>query len=247
MSEKITSWVDHLEELRKRLIYVGIFLSVSFIGGLFIHKQLIDVLTRPLKALGLPLYFTAPTEGFMIVLKASLFFAIFVTFPFVLWHLWQFVRPGLHPKERKAVFPMFTISLLLFLVGASFAYFLVLPTALRFLLSFGSAHFQPLLSVGRYSSFAAFMIISFGISFNLPLVLIALAQLNIVSAPWLRHIRKFVILGIFIFAAIITPSPDALSQILLGVPMLILFEATIIVVSLVEKRRKAPEPEKIDV
>ncbi len=241
MSEKIIPWVDHLEELRKRIIFIAVCLAVFFVIGLGFHKLLLEILTLPLKPLNSSLYFTAPAEGFLIALKASLLFSVIATIPFVLWHLWQFIKPGLLKHEQKAIFPLFTVSVSLFLIGISFCYFLVLPTALNFLLSFGTQYFQPLLSVSRYASFVCFMLLGFGLSFNLPIVIIALAQLGIVTAPWLRHQRKFVILGIFVMAAIMTPSPDALSQVLLAVPLFILYEATIIVVGFIEKKKTASE------
>jgi len=237
MSEKIIPWVEHLEELRKRVIAIAISLAVFFCLGLVIHQWLIAIIQFPLGNLDTPLYFTAPAEGFLVALKASLFFSFFCTTPVVLWQLWQFLKPGLLENEKKAVFPLFTVSVSLFLIGVSFCYFLVLPTALKFLLGFGSSHFQPLLSVSRYSSFVCFMLLGFGISFNLPIVVLALAHLNIVSAAWLRHQRKFVLLGIVVLAAVLTPSPDALSQILLAIPLFVLYEATILVVSWLEKRK----------
>lgn len=237
-------WIDHLEELRHRLLICAGFLAAFFALGLAIQKQLIALLIRPLRDLSTSLYFTSPAEGFLVALKVAFFFAILAALPVVLWHLWQFVKPGLAEKERSALFPLFLISVGLFLTGVLFCYFLVLPTALKFLLSFSSAYFKPLLSVGHYSSFVGFMLLAFGISFDLPLVVIGLAQLGIVTSAWLRHQRKFVVLGIFILAAILTPSPDVISQVLLAIPLLLLFEATIWVTALLERQSRSQDTEK---
>ncbi|MBI4971143.1 MAG: twin-arginine translocase subunit TatC [Candidatus Omnitrophica bacterium] len=237
MSNKELHWTEHLEELRRRIIFVVIFLAIFFVVGLFIHRPLIHLLTWPLEGLSTSLYFTSPEEGFMVTLKVALFFGLFATFPFILWQLWAFVRPGLEEKEGVGIFVVFLAATALFLFGSLFCYFLVLPTALKFLLSFTAAEFKPLLSVGKYSSFVGFMILAFGISFNLPLLVIGLAQVGIVTAAWLRHQRKIVILGIFIIAAILTPSPDVISQLMLATPLLVLFEITILITAWMEKRK----------
>ena len=237
MSDQELHWTEHLEELRRRLIISVAVLAVFFIAGLFISRPLIRVLTWPLEGLATSLYFTSPEEGFMVTMKVALFFSFFATFPIILWQLWQFVRPGLEEKERVGLFILFLVSFGLFLFGSLFCYFLVLPTALKFLLAFGSAEFKPLLSVGKYSSFVGFMILSFGISFNLPMVIIGLAQVGIVTAAWLRHQRKVVVLGIFILAAILTPSPDVISQLMMAAPLFVLFEITVIVTSWMEKQK----------
>ncbi len=229
-------WTDHLEEFRRRLIVCLTVLAVFFAAGLAIHKKLLAVFTRPLQNLDAPLYFTAPAEGFLVVLKVAFFFALFAAMPFVIWQLWLFVKPGLEKQERTGVLCVFGASAILFLFGALFCYFLVLPVALKFLLGFGSAEFKPLLSVGHYSSFVGFMILAFAISFNFPLVLLGLAMAGILTAAWLRHSRKFVVLGIFILAAILTPSPDVISQLLLAAPLLLMFEITIFIISLMEKK-----------
>lgn len=241
MSDQELHWTEHLEELRKRLIVSVAVLGVFFVAGLFISRQLISVLTWPLQGLDTSLYFTSPEEGFMVTMKVALFFSFFATFPIILWQLWQFVRPGLDEKERVGLFVLFVVSFGLFLFGALFCYFLVLPTALKFLLSFGSAQFKPLLSVGKYSSFVGFTIFAFGISFNLPLVIIGLAQVGVVTAAWLRHQRKVVVLAIFIIAAVLTPSPDVISQLMLAAPLLILFEITILVTAWMEKQKSVTQ------
>ena len=237
MSDQAIHWTEHLEELRKRMIISLSFLGAFFILGLFLHRPLIRILTWPLEGLSAPLYFTSPEEGFMVTLKVALFFGLIMGFPFILWQLWKFVNPGLQENERGGLFIAFLVSFALFLFGVAFCYFLVLPTALKFLLGFGSVEFRPLLSVGKYSSFVGFMMLAFGISFNLPLVLIALAQVGIVTAAWLRHQRKIVVLSIFILAAILTPSPDLISQLMLAAPLLVLFEITILVTAWMEKKK----------
>jgi len=237
MTDAEKPWVEHLEEIRRRILVSLGFLAGFFIIGLVMYKSLIRILTWPLQHLSTSLYFTSPEEGFMVMLKVALFFAFFATFPILLWQFWQFVRPGLTDQERGGLFVMFVIATALFLFGSLFCYFLVLPTALKFLLSFGSTEFRPLLSVGKYSSFVGFMILAFGISFNLPILLIGLAQAGIVTTAWLRHQRKFVILGIFILAAILTPSPDVVSQLMMALPLFLLFEITVLVTAWLEKQK----------
>ncbi len=237
MADREIPWIDHLEEMRRRILASLVFLSVMFAGGIAVHKQLIKILTWPLSGLSTPLYFTSPAEGFVVALKVALFFALFVSMPFILWQLWQFLKPALFEHERTGIFILFSAATLMFVIGSAFCYFLVLPVALNFLLGFGSAEFKPLLSVGHYSSFVGFMVLGFGIAFNFPLVIIGLAQAGIVTAQWLRHIRKFVVLGIIILAAVLTPSPDVISQLLLAAPLWVFFEITIVVTSIIEKKR----------
>jgi sec-independent protein translocase protein TatC len=211
------SLIGHMEELRRKLIICILTVLACSIFSYFYSDKILTILKRP---------FIAPQEPFIITLKIALFGGIIFALPMITYQVWQFISSGLKKKEKRHLLFYSPFSLLLFLSGASFAYFLVVPVGLRFLLSFGGSSLQPMISISKYLSFITLMILAFGIVFELPLVFLFLARMGIVTPQFLAKKRKVFIIAIFVLAAILTP-PDVFTQILLAAPLLILYEVSI--------------------
>ena len=246
-SENESGFVSHLTELRKRLIYSFIFLFIFFIVCYFFSENLYGFLVEPfakaVKESGIQrrLIFTALQETFLTYLKVSFFTAFFVTFPFILIQIWKFIAPGLYKHEKVAIIPYLVLTPILFFLGGMLVYYLIMPLAIKFFLSFESAGLSTGLpiqleaKVNEYLSLVMKLIFAFGISFQLPVVLSLLARIGIVDAQFLREKRKYVVVRIFGAAAILTP-PDPITQIGLAIPLLILYELSIFSVSIIQKK-----------
>jgi sec-independent protein translocase protein TatC len=223
---KVMSFLEHLEELRKRLIKsISSILAFSIIIYFFSEK-IINYLAQPVGVT----YFTSPTEAFAVRIKLSLILGLIVSIPVIVYQFWMFVAPGLTKREVKYTIPVVILSSLFFLGGAVFCYFLVLPLGIKFLLGYQTERLLPLIKIGDYITFIAWMVLAFGVVFQLPIVTFFLGKLGIVSAKTLSTGRKYAFLGILILAAVLTPSPDVFSQLLLAVPLYFLYEVSIIVV-----------------
>jgi sec-independent protein translocase protein TatC len=223
---KVMSFLDHLEELRRRLIKSIASILIFSIVIYFFSEQIINYVAKPVGVT----YFTSPTEAFSVRIKISLILGLMVSVPVILYQLWLFVVPGLTKKEVKYVIPVVFFSTLFFFGGAVFCYFLVLPLGIKFLLGYQTERLLPLIKIGDYVTFIAWMVLAFGLVFQLPIVTFFLGKLGIVSAHSLRKGRKFAFLAILILAAVLTPSPDVFSQLMLAVPLYVLYEVSIIVV-----------------
>ncbi len=217
----------HLEELRGRLIKIAISIFVGFFVCWPFKKQILLLLERPLPStLKGKLVFLSPTEGFFTLLKICFFGGFILAFPFIVYQIWKFIEPGLYEHERKFVGPFILFSMLFFAIGALFAYFVIIPFALRFLLSFTGNLLVPQITIGNYVSFVIQLSSAFGIVFLLPVFVALLAKLGVVNYKMLERNRKYAIVIIFIVAAILTP-PDVFSQVLMAVPLLLLYELSI--------------------
>lgn len=237
MEEAKKSFIEHLEELRFRIIVCLVFLCVNTIISYFFAPAIFSWLTYPLKGLVEKLVFLRPTEAFLVRIKVSFLSGVFISSPVFLYQFWSFITPGLRQKERRIFFPFLISSLLLFLGGAGFSYFLVLPLGLKFFLRFATEQMVPMLTVSSYISFLGILLLAFGIVFELPLLIMLLTHLRIISASLLAGKRLYAIVGIFIVAAFLTP-PDVITQILLAVPLLILYEISILMAKMVERKRR---------
>jgi len=222
MQEKLTL-VGHIEELRKRIIIC--FVTV-FICGVFCYYYSDEILMFISKPAG-KFVFLKPTEAFVTRIKVAFYSGFFISMPVVIYQIWKFINPGLLEKERHIIYWVIPFSYLLFVFGAVFAFFGVLPTGMRFLLNCGTENIQPMISISSYISFVTIFILAFGIIFQLPLVILVLTKLGIVSPEWLIQQRKYAILVIFIISGIITPGPDIFSQFLMAIPTLLLYEISI--------------------
>ncbi len=238
------SLTDHLAELRKRLSRALIAVGVGFFACYYFKEWIFDIITRPLTA-ALPknsyLIYTGLTEAFFVYMKLAFFASIIVTSPFILYQIWKFISPGLLAHEKKYVVPFVISSSLLFISGILFGYFVALPPAFEFFVSFNNKYLQALISFSDYLSLFVTFLLGFGLSFELPVFIFFLAKLGIVNAQMLSKQRRYAILVIFIVAAILTPSPDALSQILMAIPLMFLYEVSIFVARFVEKKKATTE------
>lgn len=237
-------FLDHLEEMRWRLIWSLLALTVGFVIGFVIVDQLdvLGLLMRPItpELAGGKLYFTSPIEPFTITLKLAFFVGVVLASPVIIWQLWKFLSPALYARERRIVLPVSIVAVLLFLAGVAMAYFLILPTAIKVLFGFQSASLQPIVTANEYFGFAAQVVIAFGAIFEIPLVLLILVYLRVISAGFLSRNRRFAIAGNAFLAMVLAP-PDLISMTLMMVPVQLLYEITVVVARVMERRRARAE------
>ena len=241
------NFVSHLTELRKRLINSFIFLFVFFIICYFfsdhIYGFLVDPYAQAVQDDGTErrLIFTALQETFLTYLKVSFFAAFFITSPFILIQVWKFIAPGLYKHEKLAIMPYLVATPILFFLGGILVYYLIMPLAIKFFLSFESTGITTNLpiqleaKVNEYLSLVMKLIFAFGLSFQLPVVLSLLARIGVIDSKFLKERRKYVVVIIFAAAALLTP-PDPVTQIGLAIPLLILYELSILSVKVIEKK-----------
>jgi sec-independent protein translocase protein TatC len=241
------SFVSHLTELRSRLMSTFLFLLVTFVVCYIFSEQIYSFLVKPYSDaiiennLERRLIFTALHEAFLTYLKVAFFTSFFITSPIFLTQIWKFVAPGLYKNEKKALLPYLISTPILFLLGGMLVYYLIMPLAIDFFLSFESAAednsiaIQLEAKVNEYLSLIMRLIFAFGISFQLPVVLSLLARIGIIDSQYLRTRRKYVVVIIFAVAAVLTP-PDPITQIGLALPLLLLYEISILTVKLIEKK-----------
>jgi sec-independent protein translocase protein TatC len=227
--EKIP-FTDHLEELRKRLIVCFIAVGVGFVLSYGFKEKLFQILTRPLIGVMQPgdkLIFTGLPEAFFTYLKVAFLSGIILAAPVIFYEFWMFVAPGLYDKEKRLMVPVVVLSTVFFVGGAFFGYFIVFPFGFKFFLGFASETIRPLPSMREYLGFASKLLLAFGVVFELPLIITFLAKLGMVSVSFLKKNRKYAILLFFIGAAILTP-PDVVTQIMMALPLIVLYEISII-------------------
>lgn len=246
MEEEKMPLTSHLEELRKRLIRILIVVGVGFVACYFFREHLYYVITRPLVSVlpkGSHMIFTGLPEAFFVYMKICFFASLFLTSPFTFYQVWKFVSPGLYPHERRYVVPFVLSSTFLFLAGITFGYFIVLPPAFEFFVSFSTDFLKPMISFREYLSFSLKLLLAFGLSFELPVLIFFLTKIGIVSSRLLKRQRKYAILIIFILAAILTPSPDAFTQILMALPLMVLYELSIFLAKFAERKKAVKNEE----
>jgi sec-independent protein translocase protein TatC len=223
------SVVDHLRELRDRIIWSLIAIAVGATLVFIFFGPIVHFLITPYKSqTGKGLIYTGVIEGFMVRIKVAAYGGLIVASPVVFFHLWRFITPGLNPKEKRYAIP-FTVSSVILFAGGSVVAVFTFPKALQFLLSVGGRDLDPLLSAGSYLTLVFLMILAFGVSFEFPIVMMFLLLARVVTTQTLRKTRKYTFLGIVIFAAVITPSQDPISLFAMAIPMYLLFEITILI------------------
>ena len=239
------TFLEHLEDLRKRLfnIFVGVF--AALVPSWFFAKDLYRIIARPVTQYlpaGTKLAFTHLTAPFMLYMKIAFLAALIFTSPFVFLQIWYFVAPGLYQKEKKYVFPFVFFTTVFFIGGILFAYTLVFPWACRFFLQLGS-DFQPVITVDQYFSFALRVLLGIGLVFELPTLIYFLSKIGVITARWMVRNFKYAVLVIFVVAAVITPTPDAITQSIVAGSMIALYGLSILIAFVVgrnkERKRRA--------
>ena len=233
----------HLIDLRKRLLIRALSVIVCFIICFNFWAPLLDFMTAPLKAV-LPdnsnIIFTQVAEPFFTAMKVAFFAGLLLALPIIFWQFWLFVAPGLYENEKKYVIPFVLSATVMFAVGSAFCYYFVVPVGFAFLINFGGTLFQALPSIGDYVGFFTKIVVAFGISFELPVVTFFLAKIGMITDESLKGFFRYAVVGIFIFAAIMTP-PDVLSQFMLAIPLIGLYSLSILIAKMVN-----PAPKDID-
>jgi len=242
------TFLEHLEDLRKRLFYSFIVVIAVVIPAWFFSKDIYNILAIPVTKYlpeGEKLAFTTLTAPFMLYIKTSFLAAIFITSPYIFYQFWLFVAPGLYRKEKKYVIPFVLFTTIFFSLGATFAYFVVFPFACRFFLGLGS-EFQAVITVDKYFSLALRVILGIALVFEMPTLVFFLSRMGLVTSKWMLKNFKYAVLAIFIIAAIITPTPDMVTQSIIAFPMLGLYGLSILIAFFSQKKRdkKAKESEE---
>jgi sec-independent protein translocase protein TatC len=221
---KEQSFWEHIGELRKRIIYIILFLIPSFIFSFIFSDYILTIISKPVG----DLYFFSPIEAFSVKLKLSFLCSIFISFPFIIYQIWKFIEPALYSNEKKILIIGLISSLILFYSGSLLSIFIITPIGVKFLMSFSTENLKALIRANDYLNFLLFMTLSFGFLFQIPIVMTILSAFKLINPKFYSRNRKIIILLIFIISAIITPTVDAFSMLLLVIPLIIIFEIGII-------------------
>ena len=236
-------FMEHLGELRVRIMRSLIALLIGLAIAFPFSQRVVDWLARPIQKSGNTLVFLAVTEAFWVQMKVALFVGLFIAAPGILWQVWRFVEPGLHGHEKKYAVPFVVIGSLLFIAGGAFSLLIVTPGAITFLLSYARPGLQPMISIGNYIDFLLKFTLAFGAVFEVPLAMTLAARMGLVTPKQFSKNRKYAILGAFIAAAVLTPTPDMVNQSLMAGPIIVLYELGIVAARLFGRRRRAPVTE----
>ncbi len=240
-----TPFTDHLTELRDRLVRCFIAVGVGFVVAYCFKEKLFDILMAPLvKAMGenQKMIFTGLPEAFFTYLKVALLTGIVAAVPVLFYEFWMFVSPGLYRQEKKFLIPVVLLSIFFFAIGSSFGYFIVFPYGFQFFLGFASETIQAMPSMKEYLGFASKMLLAFGFVFELPLVITFMARMGLVTVGFLTKNRKYAVLIFFTGSALITP-PDVVTQIMMAIPLMILYEISIVGARVFQKKKSSDEDE----
>lgn len=220
----------------RRFIAVGVGFLVSY----FFKEKLFDILNAPLvKVMGVEtkMIFTGLPEAFFTYMKLAFISGIVLATPVLFYEFWMFISPGLYRTEKKFLIPAIMLSMIFFIIGSSFGYFIVFPYGFKFLLGFASANIMAMPSMKEYLAFSSKMLVAFGFVFELPLVLTLMARMGLVTVEFLKKNRKYAILIIFIVVALVTPGPDVISQLMMALPLMVLYEMSILGARVFGKKR----------
>jgi sec-independent protein translocase protein TatC len=234
------SFLEHLDELRKRLVHIAAYIGIGFLVSWFFHDRIYNFLAVPMtKTLppGKKLVYTSITDPFTVYMKVAFIAGIFLTIPFILYEIWKFIAPGLYRKEKKYVVPFLISSIFLFLAGATFCYLIILPASFKFLNQMGSA-FDPMIKIDDYLDFTNMMLLGLGLIFEMPVIVAFLSIFGLVSAKFLWEKFKYAIVAIVVLAAIISPTGDAFNLMVWSAPMILLYFISIGVAAIFGWKRK---------
>jgi sec-independent protein translocase protein TatC len=240
MDEKKLPLTAHLQELRKRLILSFIAVGAGFILCYALAQPIFDILAAPLLKVmpaGGSLIFISVAEAFFTYMKVAFIAGLILASPFVLYQIWAFVAPGLYQKEKRYVIPFVLGGSLFFAMGVLFGYYVAIPIGFKFLLGYATDFIKPMPSMKEYLSFSIKFLLAFGLVFEFPVVLVLLARIGVIDAKMLARQRKYAILLIFVFAAVMTP-PDIVSQVLMALPLMGLYELSILLSKIFGKKSK---------
>jgi sec-independent protein translocase protein TatC len=246
--EERLPFTAHLEELRNRLIACFIAVGAGFAASYAFKEKLFYILVAPLKQVmkeGDTLIYTHLPEAFFTFLKTALISGLMLASPIILYQFWMFVAPGLYDREKRLLVPILLLSTIFFVGGALFGYFIVFPFGFKFFLSFATDTIRPMPSMKEYLSFSAKLLLAFGVVFELPLVITFLARLGVVSVEFLRKYRKYAILLFFCGAAILTP-PDVVTQVMMALPLILLYEVSILGARIFGREKPADDTQAAD-
>ena len=237
-------FMEHLGELRVRIMRSLVALLIGLAIAFPFSQRVVDWLARPIQKSGNTLVFLAVTEAFWVQMKVALFLGLFLAAPGILWQVWRFVEPGLHGHEKKYAVPFVVIGSLLFIAGGAFSLLIVTPSAISFLLSYARPGLQPMISIGNYIDFLLKFTLAFGAVFEVPLAMTLAARLGFVTPKQFAKNRKYAILGAFVAAAVLTPTPDMVNQSLMAGPIIVLYELGIVAARVFGRRgrRRVSEP-----
>jgi sec-independent protein translocase protein TatC len=242
-------FLEHLEELRRRILYSIVAVAVGFFACWGYAEKIYEIMQRPImdalrhNGLSEKLVYLNPTEPFNLYIKVGAMAGLFVASPFVLYQIWLFISPGLYRNEKRYVMPFMFSTVALFLGGGYFGYKLVYPQALEFLIGYGK-QFQPMITIGEYTDLFLTIIIGMGVIFEMPILVFFLALMGIVNAGWMWRNLRYSILIIFIIAAILTPTTDILNMCIFAAPMVALYVLSIAIAWLVHPTQRKKRAEK---
>ena len=237
--EAENGYISHLEELRSRIIFSLIFFGIIFIAGLFFIDRVSLFLQEPIKSFQMKLYYFKPYEKFMAYMKVDAVLSLIISIPFVLYQIWAFVRPALEKRERNIIGVVVLSVPVIFIGGVAFAFKFIAPAALKFFVEFSSGdNVVPVWSFGDYFDMVIGFCVVTGALFQMPLILVAVIAAGIVSVKTVASYRKYIVILIAVFAGVFSPGPDIFSQVMIGVPLYLMFEIALITGRIVELKRK---------
>jgi sec-independent protein translocase protein TatC len=229
--------MEHLEELRKSIIISVVAILIAAVACFNYNEQLLNIVTQPLRSINQRLIVTGVTEAFFVKLQISILAGFIIAFPIVAWSMWRFIKPALYPHEKKYIYILFPITIILFATGVLFSYFGILPLVLKFFVYIAGENLETMFKVDQYVSFVMAFSIPFGLVFELPVITFFLVKIGVLKPELLSKNRKYAILIIVIVAGALTPGPDPISQIMMAVPVYILYEVSILVAKYVKPGR----------
>jgi len=244
--EQKQTLIEHLEELRKSLIISVVAIVIAALFSFYYNEQILAIIIYPLTALNEGLIVTGVTEAFFVKLKLAFFAGFVIAFPVVVWSFWRFIKPALYPHEKKYVYILLPISIILFVSGVLFSYFGILQLVLKFFIYIAGENLETMFKVDQYVSFVTAFTLPFGIVFELPVVVFFLTKIGVIRHEMLSKNRKYALLIIVILAAALTPGPDPVSQMMMAIPVYILYEVSIWVSKFARPNKERHNEENID-